>query len=366
MNNCQFKFKPDKIKYLSNIDTLDSTHKKTIDTINKKREEVPNKLKKLDKARSDLELLDKSNPTDNDDYIFNRAQIIEEISRLEEEIKQSENYEDEIDYYSKTYDILFNYYDIIDAQNPIEIKQFTNDFSDDQTSSTSVIVDNTPNNNLVTDKNTVNDIDESTENELTNTETDINSNSKPNSNTNPNNNFSVDGIDIFNSKTSKLDLLNQLSKMKRKEKKTTRKRVKNVESLIKDNNNIFDYIEGSKNPGVTIINNSKNQRYDRASLFEDYKVLVEGYVSKKKNTKPCISCGVDKILIHNEGIYACMKCGEVENCIVESEVTNYKDPMIEKPTFPYKRKNHFCEWILILNCSLEWILKRSANVNYLY
>ncbi len=370
MNNCQFKFKPDKIKYLSNIDTLDSTHKKTIDTINKKREEVPNKLKKLDKARSDLELLDKSNPTDNDDYIFNRAQIIEEISRLEEEIKQSENYEDEIDYYSKTYDILFNYYDIIDAQNPIEIKQFTNDFSDDQTSSTSVIVDNTPNNNPVTDINTVNDIDESTENELTNTETetDINSNSKPNSNsnTNPDNNFSVDGIDIFNSKTSKLDLLNQLSKMKRKEKKTTRKRVKNVESLIKDNNNIFDYIEGSKNPGVTIINNSKNQRYDRASLFEDYKVLIEGYVSKKKNTKPCISCGVDKILIHNEGIYACMKCGEVENCIVESEVTNYKDPMIEKPTFPYKRKNHFCEWILILNCSLEWILKRSANVNYIY
>ena len=39
-----------------------------------------------------------------------------------------------------------------------------------------------------------------------------------------------------------------------------------------------------------------------------------------------------------------MKCGEVENCIIESEITNYKEPMVEKPTFPYKRKNHFCEW----------------------
>ena len=39
-----------------------------------------------------------------------------------------------------------------------------------------------------------------------------------------------------------------------------------------------------------------------------------------------------------------MNCGEVENCIIESENTNYKDPMVEKPTFPYKRKNHFCEW----------------------
>ncbi len=370
MNNCQFKFKPDKIKYLSNIDTLDSTHKKTIDTINRKREEVPNKLKRLEKAKSDLELLDRSNPTENDDYIFNRAQIIEEISRLEEEITQAENYEDEIDYYSKTYDILFNYYDIIDAQNPIEIKQSTNENSN--TTSTHVIVDNIPNNNSVNPVKPINifDLVSPIENTLTDDTTDkeiltdIKITNKENNKTELNNNFSVDGIDIFNSKTSKLDLLNQLSKMKRKEKKTTRKRVKNVESLIKDNNNIFDYIEGSKNPGVTIIDNLKNQRYDRASLYEDYKVLMEGYVSKKKNTKPCISCGIDKILIHNEGIYACMKCGEVENCIVESEVTNYKDPMIEKPTFPYKRKNHFCEWILILNCSLEWILKRSANVNY--
>ena len=32
-----FKFKPDKIKYLSNIDTLDSSHKRVISEINKKR-----------------------------------------------------------------------------------------------------------------------------------------------------------------------------------------------------------------------------------------------------------------------------------------------------------------------------------------
>jgi mannosyltransferase OCH1-like enzyme len=51
----------------------------------------------------------------------------------------------------------------------------------------------------------------------------------------------------------------------------------------------------------------------------------------------------------------------VENCIVESEITNYKDPMVEKPTFPYKRKNHFCEWT-VQNCSSKLILKRLANV----
>ena len=77
---------------------------------------------------------------------------------------------------------------------------------------------------------------------------------------------------------------------------------------------------------------------------------MEGYPTHKKINKPCNSCLTDKVLIYAEGIYACMNCGEVENCIIESEITNYKDPMIEKPTFPYKRKNHFCEltWIMEL------------------
>ncbi len=376
MNNCQFKFKPDKIKYLSNIDTLDSTHKKTMENINKKRDDVPKKTKRLEKLRYDLEELDK-NESGNINYISQRTKLLEEIGVLEDEIGCVENYEEEMDYYSKTYDILFNYYDIIDAINPNEIKE-TKNINEPNTvaaSSNNVIVDNTPNNNLIdtlfdnsVQKPKVKIIDTDIDNtEINNsgTDTDILTNTSPTQqvNNNSTNNFNIDGIEIFNSKSTKLDLLNQLSKMKRKEKKTTRKRVKNVESLIKDNNNIFDYIDTNKTNNS---NNSENTiKYDRATLYEDYKFMLEGYISKKKNTKPCISCGIDKILIHNEGIYACMKCGEVENCIVESEITNYKDPMIEKPTFPYKRKNHFCEWNIILNCSLEWVLKRLANINYI-
>ena len=83
-------------------------------------------------------------------------------------------------------------------------------------------------------------------------------------------------------------------------------------------------------------------------MYDDYKILLEGYFTHKKNNKICINCNIDKILIYSEGIYACVKCGDVERCIIENESTNYKDPMIEKPTFPYKRKNHFCEWILLI------------------
>ena len=182
-----------------------------------------------------------------------------------------------------------------------------------------------------------------------------------------------------------------MSKMKRKEKKTTRKRVKNVESLVRDSNNIFDYLDANINltnkknndddinkstiinsntlsktnnednatniinlnitNSITInnciISDKEKEKYDRASLFEDYKILLDGYPTQKKINKPCINCGppVNKVLMYSEGFYVCLICGEVEKCIIENEITNYKDPMVEKPTFPYKRKNHFCEWI---------------------
>ena len=96
-----------------------------------------------------------------------------------------------------------------------------------------------------------------------------------------------------------------------------------------------------------IISDKEKEKYDRASLFEDYKILLEGYPTQKKINKPCINCGppINKVLMYSEGFYVCLICGEVEKCIIENEITNYKDPMVEKPTFPYKRKNHFCEWI---------------------
>ena len=390
--NSQFKFKPDKIKYLSNVDTLDSSHKKIIENINKKRDDVPKKIAKLEKLKNDLVNLENyKNESENiPNYIGIRAKIIEDISCLEEEIFQIENYEEETEYYSKTYQILFNYYDILDGQIENELK-INLDSSIKNQNNTDIIFNNNSindndNNNINNDNicdgkdkdkeihehnfndiNDINDINDFNDNNYNipdkKSTDDINNNDEIKKVDNETiDAWNFDGIEIFNSfKSSKLDILNEMSKMKRKEKKTTRKRVKNVESLIKDNNyNIFDFIHSNpknddnvKNNDLKKNNDNNNNKntsneydiYDRAILYEDYKTSLEGYSFKKKNSKPCIDCGIDKILIYSEGIYACMNCGEVENCIVESEITNYKDPMVEKPTFPYKRKNHFCEWI---------------------
>jgi len=335
MNSYQFKFKPDKIKYLTNISTLDSSHSKICEDMIKKRENLPKKELKLDKLKKKLNELDMN--IEDENFTNNKSQLLTEIDNLQTEINETKNYDKELDYYSKTYEILFNYYDIIDGNTIIKN-----------------LSENTKETELLSEKNMIEE-----------TETKLNNNKDDN-----NNSFfqDINENDIFKiEKVDKLEMLNYLSKLKRKEKKVTRKRIKNIESLVKENNNIFDYLDSTKdkvdikntNNDIVInkidndllqkkINDDNQFKLDRASLYEDYKTLLEGYSTCQKNNKVCVNCNIDKILIYSEGIYACIKCGDVERCIIENETTNYKDPIIEKPTFPYKRKNHFCEWILFI------------------
>ncbi len=423
--NTQFKFKPKKIKYLSNVDTLDSSHKKITENINKRRCDLPNKTHRLNNLKEELNFLD-SRCNEYANYIENRTKIIDEINLLEEELSQINNYEEEMEYYAKTYQILFNYYDMLDGQIESEINtkledshnklqispiQHLNDISQNLTDNIDLNKTSIFSNNVISDEitnslelitETRDDID--TMSVLSfgtytsyNTETCASYNTETTMSDNCFNNFAdnvwnLDGIQIFNTiKSSKLDALNELSKLKRKEKKTTRKRVKNVELLVKEGNyNIFDFLHSNviedknniphndnndnndNNDKENIENNSINNDvidsndlvhknisrirnksidydvFDRAILYDDYKTSLGGYATKKKKAKTCINCSIDKVLIYSEGIYACLNCGEVENCIIENDSSNYKDPMVDKPTFPYKRKNHFCELNLII------------------
>ena len=390
MNSYQFKFKPDKIKYLTNISTLDSSHSKISEDMIKKRENLPKKELKLEKLNKKLEEI--NNNINIDNFTNIKSQLLIDIDNLETEINEIKNYDKELDYFSRTYEILFNYYDIIDGNTIISENNIN-------------LINNEDDNNLKI-KNTENlELDKKIVESYKKEEFDDSFNQDLSEN------------DIFKKeKVDKLEMLNYLSKLKRKEKKITRKRIKNIESLVKENNNIFDYLDSTKDKSeldnkinhikksnnvihnniisnddiikndyikndhiknVHIknydiknydiknydiknydinnndinnndINNYKKLKLDRASLYEDYKTLLEGYLTQKKNNKVCINCNIDKILIYSEGIYACVKCGDVERCIIENETSNYKDPMVEKPTFPYKRKNHFCEWILFI------------------
>lgn len=296
--SCQFKFKPDKIKFLNTVDTLHNCHKKMTDSFKENKNNLPKKKQLLQQYKSDLESFTINNIQDPD-YINKRTIILENIEKLQDEINNIENNESETDYYSKTWHIILNYYDTVDGQLQEEILNQHNDIEPE------------PENN--------------------------------------NDDWNIDGLDIFGS-SSILEKLNDKSKLKRKEKKYTRKRIKNVESLINNTNyDIFDFFGQDEDQTNKNKNENENRLeynvFDRSILYEDYKISLEGLVVKKKSMKMCKTCNIEKTMIYNEGLYACIKCGETEYCIIESEQINYKDPMIEKPVFPYKRKNHFCEWL---------------------
>jgi hypothetical protein len=68
-----------------------------------------------------------------------------------------------------------------------------------------------------------------------------------------------------------------ISKAKRKHKRVARKRVKDVESLKYQVNDIFNYIGNDINK----VENSETTKLNKAELYDTYKVLLEGKVYQK-------------------------------------------------------------------------------------
>lgn len=105
----RFKFKPSKIKYQTNITSLDSSHTKFTDNIDKKKELVDKKKNKLVFLENKLIEHDINN-IKNDNYIEQRTLILDEIENIKNFLSEIE-YE-ELNYYSKTLNILLDYYSL--------------------------------------------------------------------------------------------------------------------------------------------------------------------------------------------------------------------------------------------------------------
>ena len=183
----------------------------------------------------------------------------------------------------------------------------------------------------------------------------------------------------------KLEKLNLLSQNKRKVKKIAKKRLRNND-ITNNNKSIIDYFinndinndinklnidkkidennidnkinitnhENKKNEiKIESIENFKKNDYEnntnRATLLTEYLDLLDFSRADNKirisNIKSCPKCKKDKIIIYSDGIYVCTKCGDIEQILVNSDLSNYKDCLQEKPAYPYKRLNHFCEWL---------------------
>lgn len=99
--------------------------------------------------------------------------------------------------------------------------------------------------------------------------------------------------------------------------------------------NIIDYFNNKKS-------NVDNVEISRTKLFDQYCQRVDGVRTLKDDgsnrIKYCLDCKIEKILDIGESSYVCPDCGDSEEVILD------EDRQIKEYS-PYKRINHFKEWI---------------------
>jgi hypothetical protein len=112
-----YKHKPEKHKYRVNQKTIDEIHKEHLDDFKKQHELIPLKKEQLYQLKKDLQKLEKernlSKPINlNVEYTRKKNNLKKLISNLESDILKTESYKSELEYYSRTGDVIYDYYEI--------------------------------------------------------------------------------------------------------------------------------------------------------------------------------------------------------------------------------------------------------------
>ena len=107
-----------------------------------------------------------------------------------------------------------------------------------------------------------------------------------------------------------------------------------MEELKKENEELKNKLQELEERLKKYTNGDNHKRYYEKNKD---KIKEQGttYLKKLKEENP------EKLKEYRRTYYLKKK----EKMKQQDDNINYKEPMIEKPTFPYKRKNHFCEWI---------------------
>lgn len=311
-----FKYKPNKVKYLQSVNTLDRDHKLYMETYEKELNSVGTKRKELEKLNKELDKINKISKTDITNIDLKKKIIIKEkIKKINEHINNVENDTDILNYFSNQHDILFEYYG--NEGNELNKQKFYDEQKRERERNQEMQND---------------DKDE-------NFDTQNNSDDKSN----------VIIVDKkINIHSDSLKELSRQSQLKRKTKKTPKKRSKITDT--KTSKNIFNFFntQTDSNQDTSQPNNTnKIETFvtNKASLYDEYLILnrKNKYSRKKHNYLWCSDCNVEKVLVQSDGICVCKNCGKFDEIIMESDVPNYKEIGTEKPAYPYKRLNHLIE-----------------------
>lgn len=305
-----YRYKPEKHKFKENVMTIDEIHRTHLSTFKKNIEEIPKKKKELDELQKELLFIQenkKSGPVNLDiDYLKKFNKIKKNISDLELEINNIENYKDELEYYSKTGDVIYDYYDLTNGLLYDNFNKINKD---------------TTNHNYSNNNNSNN----------------MNYSNNDNAN---NNNVNNDNKINISCELSRLTNANR----KRKLKKPIRKRNKKL--ITKPQKSIMSYLLNDDNKTESAYRVA-DTTLCKATLQNEYLIIMDKeYACTKAKTSPirrCEKCNIDKVIIFAESIFTCPKCGDSEEVALDTDIPSYGDVFNEKPKYPYRRIGHCIE-----------------------
>jgi hypothetical protein len=109
------------------------------------------------------------------------------------------------------------------------------------------------------------------------------------------------------------------------------------DETVKESKNILEFLCIKKEKPVVEV-----KQNNRANLFEKYCQRIDGIRTNQDDgsnrIKYCKECNIEKILDMSKSSYICLVCGDSETIILD------EDRQI-KDYSPYKRLNHFREWL---------------------
>ena len=306
-----YKYKPDKHKFRVNLKTIDELHKEHIDEFKKNRESVPEKKQKLRTFQRELKELEEENDQKpinlNIETLKKRNNLKRSIKNLQDDIMKVENCSAEMDYFSRTGDVIYDYYDLTNGV------LYGQNF-DEQNK----------------EKESQNDKKKMSKSE------EVKNESK---------------IEI----SDELMAITNLNR-KRKLKRPVRKRTKKIETI--ETKSIMSYLLGSDEENEE--DKEQESAMCKATLQNEYLLMIDKEYACSKTkavlVKKCKKCNLDMVIIYNEAIMSCPKCAESEDIFIESDVPSHRETFTEKPKYPYKKIGHCIEK---LN---QFLCKSNANV----
>jgi hypothetical protein len=274
------RVKPEKKRYVAEIKTLDETHRKIASEFKRKQQALPKKKARLSKSKKDLADLESKGTTNyTTEDIRKRSKLKDTIQELETDINDIENSISEIDYYSKTDELLRDYYNLLDNEDKLFYQE----------------------NPELSEAKKVPSVQ------------------------------SLDELDKLNS------TLDKTKKQKRGIRRKNRVVVDESNSILKYMMQAASRPETETETEQETETQPESPKQDKAQILEQYMFLIDNNYAhdKRKGVNPiktCADCAGDKTILQAEGICVCLNCGETEMMIIEAERPSYKENSTpEKP-----------------------------------